>query len=53
VASSELLERVQMRATEMIRELEYLCSEDRLRELGLSAWRREGCEETSLQPSSI
>jgi len=41
-----------MRATEMIRELEYLCSEDRLRELGLSAWRREGCEETSLQPSS-
>ena len=31
----ELLERVQRRAMKMIRELEHLCYEDRLRKLGL------------------
>jgi len=39
-------------ATKMIGALEPLCYEDRLRELGCSAWRREGRGETLEQPSS-
>ncbi|GAB0205444.1 mitochondrial enolase superfamily member 1 [Grus japonensis] len=42
----ELLERVQRRAMKLIRGLEHLSYEDRLRELGCSAWRKEGSGET-------
>jgi len=38
----ELLERVQRRATRMMRGLEHLSYEEKLRELGCLAWRREG-----------
>jgi len=48
----ELSERVLRRATKMIRGLEHLSYEERLREVGFSAWRREGCGETLQQPSS-
>ena len=44
----ELLERLQRRATELIRGLEHLPYKDRLRSWVCSAWRREGCGVTSL-----
>jgi len=43
------MERVQRSATEIMRGLEDLPYEDRLRDLG-SAWRKEGCGLTSLRP---
>ena len=48
----ELLEGVQKRATGMIRGLQHLPYEDRLRSWGFSAWRKEGCGVTSLQSFS-
>lgn len=36
----------------MIRRLEYLSYEERLKELGFSVWRRQGSRDTSLQPSN-
>ena len=40
----ELLECIQRRVTKMIPGMEQLSYKDRLRELGLCRWRREGCE---------
>ena len=42
----ELLECIQRKATKMIQGMEHLSCKDRLRELGCSAWRREGSRET-------
>ena len=42
----ELLESIQRRATKMIPGMKHLSYKDRLRELGLCRWRREGCEVT-------
>ena len=39
-------------ATRTLRGLQHLCCKDGLRSWGCSAWRRAGCGETSLQPSS-
>jgi len=41
-----LKECVQRSATETVQRMEPHSCEDRLRELGCSAWRREGCGET-------
>jgi len=46
----DLLEQGQRRP--IIQGLEPLCYEERLRELELSAWRREGSRETLLRPFS-
>ncbi|PKU31545.1 pol- hypothetical protein [Limosa lapponica baueri] len=48
----ELLEWVQRRAMKTIGGLEHLSYEDRLRELGYSAWRRESSREILLWPFS-
>ena len=48
----DLLEQVQRRATKMIQGLEHLSCEERLRDWGFSAWRRQSCGETLQQPFS-
>jgi len=48
----DLLEQVQKRAMKMVRGLEHLCYEERLRELGLFSLEKVGFRETLLQPFS-